>query len=49
MDVNENERLSKITDRHEFKLRNNALIAVLHFTVTVWFSAMSESRTLILV
>ena len=35
MDVNEHERLSNITLRHTLKLRNNAVIVVLHFTVTV--------------
>ena len=35
MGINELERLSNITLRHELKKRNSAFIAVLHFTVTV--------------
>ena len=35
MDVNEYERLSNITLRHNSELRNIAFIAVLQFTVTV--------------
>ena len=38
MDVNGYERLLNITLRHKFNLRNNTVIAVLHFTVTVWSS-----------
>ena len=41
MDVNEHERLSKITRRYKIqkkkkKYKNIALFAVLHFTVTVF-------------
>lgn len=35
MDVNEYERLSNTTLRHNSEYRNIAFIAVLHFTVTV--------------
>ena len=37
MDVNEHEheRLSNITLKHKFKERNNTVIAVLRYTVTI--------------
>jgi hypothetical protein len=41
MDLNENERISKITIRHKLKKRSSTFIAVLHFTVTVRNSSMS--------
>jgi len=46
MDVNEHERLFNITLGHKFKERNNAIITVLHFTVTVVSSTMSKTHTL---
>ena len=46
MDVNEHERLSKITLRHKLKLKNSTFIAVLHFIVTVGSSTMSIIHTL---
>ena len=47
MDVNEHERLSKITLRQKLKKRNMTFIAVLHFTVTVESSTMRLTHTLI--
>jgi hypothetical protein len=32
MDLNENERISKITIRHKLKKRSSTFIAVLHFS-----------------
>ena len=37
MDTNEHGRLSNMTLTHKLKQKNNVLVAVLHFTVTVGF------------
>ena len=37
MDANEHGRLSNMTLTHKLKQKNNVLVAVLHFTVTVGF------------
>jgi hypothetical protein len=44
MDVHEHQRLSYLTLGHKCKFRNIALIAVLHFTATVWSSIMNKTR-----
>ena len=44
MDVNEDQRLSNFTLGHKCKFRNIALIAVLHFTVTVWSSIINKTH-----
>lgn len=46
MDVNEHERLYKITFRYKIKHTNRAFIAVLHLTVTVVSSTMNMIHTL---
>jgi hypothetical protein len=41
IDVNENERISKITLKTQIKLKEELFIAVLHFTVTIESSIMN--------
>ena len=45
-DANEHERLSNYILRNKLKKRNSALIAVLHFLVSVGSSIMSITCTL---
>ena len=45
-ETNEHERLSNYTLRNKLKKRNSALIAVLHFIVSVGSSIMSITCTL---
>ena len=46
MDVSDHERLYNITLSHKLKEWNSTFIAVLHFTVTVWSSAIRITATL---
>jgi hypothetical protein len=46
MGVNEHVRLSYFINKHKSMLSNRAFIAVLHFTVIIWYSIMSIIHTL---